>query len=100
MAADFERRLLGVWLALSTLTVVALLLDSFDGDDAGKQNAALTTAAIAIALIKIRLILREFMEVRHAPRLLGRLTDLWLLVTGAVLLGIYAVGMASSTTSM
>ena len=45
-----------------------------------------------IALVKVRIIFREFMEVRHAPVLLGRLTDLWLVVTGVSLLGCYFVG--------
>jgi hypothetical protein len=37
------------------------------------------------------------MEVRHAPVLLGRLTDAWLSLTAVCLLGTYAVGMAFST---
>ena len=50
-----------------------------------------------IALIKVRVIMREFMEVRHAPPLLCRLTDLWVVSTGVSLLGAYFVGMARST---
>ena len=50
-----------------------------------------------IALIKVRVIIREFMEVRHAPVSLCRLTDLWVVVTGVSLLGSYFVGMAFST---
>ena len=53
-----------------------------------------TTSAIVIALVKARIIFREFMEVRHAPVLLGRLTDLWLVVTGVSLLGCYFLGLA------
>ena len=41
-------------------------------------------------------IIREFMEVRHAPVLLCRLTDLWVVLTGVSLLGSYFVGMALS----
>jgi hypothetical protein len=44
----------------------------------------------------IRAIFQEFMEVRHAPVLLGRLTDLWLVVTGVSLLGCYFFGLAFS----
>ena len=50
-----------------------------------------------IALVKVRVIIREFMEVRHAPMLLRRLTDLWLVLAGASLLGCYFVGMVLST---
>jgi hypothetical protein len=56
-----------------------------------------TSSAIVIALIKVRVIIREFMEVRHAPVLLCRLTDLWVALTGVSLLGSYFVGMAFST---
>jgi hypothetical protein len=41
----------------------------------------------------VRIILREFMEVRHAPVLLGRLTDLWVALTGVTLVGGYFAGM-------
>jgi hypothetical protein len=37
------------------------------------------------------------MEVRHAPALLCRLTDLWVVVTAVCLLGSYFVGMSVST---
>jgi hypothetical protein len=40
--------------------------------------------------------MREFMEVRHAPAWLCRLTDLWLAFAGVSLLGGYFVGMALS----
>lgn len=82
-----------MWLALSGLTVAALSLDSLRAGDPLRPNPALAVAAIAIALIKIRLILREFMEVRHAPSLLCRLTDLWVAFTGVMLLTIYFVGL-------
>jgi hypothetical protein len=45
----------------------------------------------------VRIIFREFMEVRHAPVLLRRLTDLWVALAGVSLLGSYFLGMAFST---
>jgi len=89
--AAFEKRLLVVWLALSAITLVSLLVGSLEGRDALTPNAAITSSAIAIALVKVRIIFREFMEVRHAPVLLGRLTDAWLLLTAVTLLGTYFV---------
>ena len=94
MNTGFEKRLLVVWLALSAITVVSVWIGSLDGQDALRPNAAATSSAIVIALVKVRVIFREFMEVRHAPVLLGRLTDLWLVVTGVSLLGCYLVGPA------
>jgi hypothetical protein len=51
-------------------------------------------SAIGIALIKVRIIFREFMEVRHAPAWLCRLTDAWVVLIGVCLLGSYFVGSA------
>ncbi len=94
MNAGFEKRLLIAWLALSAITIASLSVGSLDGQDAFRANIAITCAVIAIALIKVRIIFREFMEVRHAPVLLSRLTDAWLLITAVSLLGIYFVGTA------
>ena len=94
MGSGFEKRLIVVLLVLSAITITQLGIGSLDGQDALRPNAATTSGAIVIALIKVRIIMREFMEVRHAPVLLGRLTDLWLVVTGVSLLGCYFFGLA------
>ena len=94
MNAGFEKRLIVVWLALSTITIVQLGVGSIENHVALARNFAITTSAILIALVKVRIIIREFMEVRHAPVLLGRLTDLWVVLTGAILLGGYLAGAA------
>ena len=94
MSIGFEKRLLVVWLALSAITMVSVWIGSLDGREALSPSAAATSSAIVIALVKARVIFQEFMEVRHAPVLLGRLTDLWLVVTGVSLLGCYFFGLA------
>jgi hypothetical protein len=53
-----------------------------------------SVSAIVIALVKVRIIFREFMEVRHAPVLLRRLTDAWVVLIAVCLLGSYFVGSA------
>jgi hypothetical protein len=93
----FGKRLLVVWLGLSAITLVSLWVGSRDARDAFTPNAAVTASAISMALIKARFILREFMEVRHAPVVLGRLTDAWLLLTAVTLLGTYFGAMGFST---
>jgi len=95
--AGFDRRLLFVWLALCAVTIVSLIVGSLDGRVAHGPNAAITSCAIAIAIIKVRIIFREFMEVRHAPVLLRRLTDLWVVLTAVSLLGVYFAGIAFGT---
>ena len=97
MNRRFQKRLLFVWLALSAITLAQLMLGSLGERDSLTPNAWVTSMAIVIALIKVRVIIREFMEVRHAPVLLCRLTDLWVVLTGVSLLGSYFVGMALST---
>ena len=94
MSIGFEKRLLVVWLALSAITMVSVWIGSRDGQDVLEPNAVATSSAVVIALVKARFIFQEFMEVRHAPVLLGRLTDLWLVVTGVSLLGCYFLGLA------
>ena len=92
MNAGIEKRLLVVWLVLSAIKMAQLGVGSVDRQAALVPNAAITSSAIVMALIKVRIVFRQFMEVRHAPVLLGRLTDLWIVVTGAVLLGCYFAG--------
>ena len=67
-------------------------IGSLEGGASVAPNAAITSGAILIALLKVRIIFREFMEVRHAPALLCRLTDLWLVFTGVSLLGGHLAG--------
>jgi Prokaryotic Cytochrome C oxidase subunit IV len=88
----FNKRLLLVWVILASLTLAYLWIDhSVDGS--AKSSAVVTSGVIVIALIKVRIIFREFMEVRQAPVLLCRLTDAWVILIGASLLGTYFIGM-------
>ena len=93
MSRRLEKRLIFVWLALSALTFAQLAVGSLGEQDSPTPNAAITSNVIVIALIKVRVIILEFMEVRHAPILLCRLTDLWVVLTGVSLLGSYFVGL-------
>jgi hypothetical protein len=51
-------------------------------------------SAIALALVKVRVIMREFMAVRDAPKSLCWLTDLWVVLMAAALLATYLAGKA------
>jgi hypothetical protein len=44
---------------------------------------------LAIAAVKTRLVIRQFMDVRAAPGWLRRATDGWLAVLMAVIIGLY-----------
>ncbi len=93
MKTTFNKRLLVVWVVLAAFTLSYLWIDnSLSGSLT--SSALITSAVIVIALIKVRIIFREFMEVRQAPVLLCRLTDAWVLLIGAALLSSYFIGAA------
>lgn len=88
-----SRRLFLSWLVLCTLTVAYIGIDhSAENNGIRTASVAVTVAAILIAAIKVRIIFREFMEVRHAPTLLRRLTDLWVGGIVVVLIASYLAG--------
>lgn len=89
------RRMLFAWLALAVITVGYAALDhAADGGGAPRASALVTSSAVVLALVKVRVIFREFMEVRHAPARLSRLTDLCVVLMAVVMLGSYAIGRA------
>jgi Prokaryotic Cytochrome C oxidase subunit IV len=95
VSTTFNKRLMVVWLVLSSMTFAYILLDdTADDDGVLRASTMVTVSAIVIALVKVRIIFREFMEVRHAPALLRRLTDAWVLLMGACLIGSYFIGTA------
>jgi Prokaryotic Cytochrome C oxidase subunit IV len=89
----FNKRLLVVWVVLASLTLSYLWIDRSVGGSL-RASAVVTSAVIVIAVIKVRIIFREFMEVRQAPALLCRLTDAWVMLIAVSLLGCYFAGMA------
>lgn len=93
MKTTFNKRLLLVWVVLALFTLSYLWIDhSLSGSLT--PSALVTSSVIVIALVKVRIIFREFMEVRQAPVLLCRLTDAWVVLIGAALLGSYFIGTA------
>ena len=96
MRVGFEKRLIAIWLALSAITILQLWVGSRDGQAVLVRSSAIAVGAVGIALVKVRFIIREFMEVRHAPVWLGRLTDLWVVLTGAILLVGYLAGLRAA----
>ena len=93
MKITFNKRLLVVWVILAAFTLSYLWIDhSLSGSLT--PGALVTSSVIVIALIKVRIIFREFMEVRQAPVLLCRLTDAWVVLIAAGLLGSYFIGTA------
>ncbi len=92
----FNKRLMVVWVVLASLTLAYLWLDHSAGGHGGslRASAVVTSGVIVIAVVKVRIIFREFMEVRQAPVLLCRLTDAWVILIGVSLLACYFAGTA------
>ena len=80
---------------LVAVTLIYLVIDR-SADDHGVLVASTvaSVAAIVLALVKVRIILREFMDVRHAPKVLRAMTDALVVVMAVCLLGTYLVGRA------
>ena len=95
MENGFNKRLLVVWLILVAISLVYLWIDhSATHQGLPTASTVVTVVAICFALIKVRIIMREFMEVRGATRILRRLTDYWIVLMAVALLGVYFVGTA------
>jgi hypothetical protein len=97
--AAFDKRLFLALLLLSVVTLSQLGAEALDRQDSPGGHAMFAAGVILIALIKVRIIIREFMEVRHAPALLCRLTDLWVVVTAVCLIGGHLLGTSQTVHS-
>ena len=95
MGISDKRRLFIAWIVLVGITLVYLWIDRTpDATGALVASTTITVAAIALALVKFRIILREFMGVRNAPVILQRLTDVLVVAIGVALLSTYLIGHA------
>ena len=77
-----------VWIILSVLTLLSLwLAPARVGHIAA--STPITIAVLAMAMIKARLIIQHFMEIRTAPAWLKLTTDGWLVALFGGVLAIY-----------
>lgn len=76
-----EKRLAFWWLFLAALTVISL-----EGAPAVGDKALFAGIILVIAFVKVRIVIREFMEVRTAPLPLRLCLEVWgVAVCGALL---------------
>ena len=86
MNAFLRSPLTGVWILLFSLTVAAW----WTGGRGDLQASTLiTTGVLLLALVKARLVIHYFMEVRFAPRWLRLSCDAWLGVVFGTVLVLY-----------
>lgn len=78
-----------VWLLLMAATVAGYAI----GEDRpfGLSPGQASVTVLALALVKIRFIVRYFMEIRHAPLPLKFAFDAWIVVAGISTIGIYLI---------
>ena len=76
-----------VWAALMLATCASTWLLSKNS----VTPEAATVAIMLVAAVKVRLVIRYFMEVRRAPLALRLVCDGWLLAVTALILTVYLV---------
>ena len=80
MSALSNPRLYIAWFILCGITLLAWWIGAHHGEGPLHVDPAVGLSVMAITLIKVRVIIREFMDVRHAPAKLRYVTDAWLIV--------------------
>jgi hypothetical protein len=83
-----------IWLALMLLTCISWWLIEGDGDDFIHHLPAtwITSAIFIMAFIKVRLVILDFMEIRHAPIGLRLLLEAWVVGVCCAVLFMYMSG--------
>jgi hypothetical protein len=77
-----------VWALLTAVTIASSLI-ALDGGASHQINTTVTTVVLLIAAVKAQVVIRHFMEVRHAPVWLKAITSGWVVGLFALLLGSY-----------
>lgn len=92
MASYVRNTLVLAWLALLVATAASWVIGRLNEHGAGDAHVGAIIAILLIALVKVRLVMRTFMEVGHAPAWLQRICDAWLLANAAMILAYYSRG--------
>lgn len=82
----FRQRTTWVWLFLVAATCFSWVMGSRASTIDSENAGILMTVLIVVALVKVRFVIRYFMEVREAALGLRVLTDLWCVVVGLAIL--------------
>ncbi len=91
MSLSTNSRLIIAWFALTAITLLAWWIGARHEAHIPDPDAAVAIGAIVITIVKVRVILREFMHVRHAPTRLRHVTDAWLAVFTLAMLAAYFI---------
>lgn len=80
--------LVRAWLILVVATSAAFSLRT-----EGFAGLAPGVVTLALAYFKARLVILEFMEIRHAPKLWRGILEGWLLIVSVAILVVYGIGL-------
>lgn len=97
MQTPTTKRLLLAWLGLCTITLGAWFLSTEGAPADTSSSDMLTYTGLAIATVKVRIIVVEFMEAWRQSKRLQRVFDVWLLLLMAGLALVYALGLDMPT---
>jgi len=86
-----RNRVTPIWLLLVAATGLSWWMGS-DGGTPGSDLRLVSSALIAVAFIKVRFVLRYFMEIRTAALPLKLLADAWVLIVCGAVLALYWLG--------
>jgi hypothetical protein len=85
--AKGEKRLVIWWAILVGLTLLSF--ESASGFAFLSDPAVSITLIIGIAMLKVRIVILNFMEVAHAPLVLRLPLETWVIAIGIAILGVW-----------
>ncbi|WP_428381788.1 cytochrome C oxidase subunit IV family protein [Nevskia ramosa] len=86
MKALLLSRVTAVWALLIIATTLSWQLGHGVGFDDARQAGA---AILVVTFIKVRMVMRDFMEIRHAPRWMRLASDGWIVLITVLLVGLF-----------
>jgi len=88
----FRQRITLVWLGLVVATLISWQLGVEDVFDDSVALTLTTVAVLGVAFVKIRFVGLDFMEIRHAPRVLRLVFNVWMVAVFLELVVLYLLG--------
>lgn len=88
----FRQRITLVWAGLVLATLLSWQLSSESAFDSTLARALTTFAILGVAMIKVRYVGLDFMEIRHSPRALRIIFDVWMVAVYTELVVLYILG--------
>ena len=95
MTDSFARTGTIVWVFICLLTALSTYLGEHKAPLSFLGAGMLPVLVLAIAMVKIRLIIMHFMEIAHSPLALRLIFELWIIVVFVLLLVMFLEGSGS-----